>query len=76
MQSEMQMRDLPSSATDNGTSVPEDPSKPELVFIPANALRAGTDDVHGMANGLPLTSDVNPTHPQVGVVTRRQSVTG
>ena len=54
---------------------PEDPSKLELDFIPVHALRAGSDDVHGMAKGLPPTRDVNSTHPQVGVVTRRQSVT-
>jgi len=40
MQREMRERVLPSPTTENGTSDPEDPSKPELDLTPVHALRA------------------------------------
>jgi len=49
MQREMRERILPPPTTENGTSDLEDPSKPELDLISVHALRAGSDDVHGMA---------------------------
>jgi len=49
MQRKMRERVLPHPTTENGTSVLEDPSKPELDPIPVHALRAGTDGFQGMA---------------------------
>jgi len=59
---------------DNGMPVPDVPSKFELDSIPVHARRDGTDDIRGMAKGLPLTRDVSPSHAQVGVMTQGQAV--
>ena len=75
MEREMRERVLPSPTTENGASNLEDPSKPELDLIPVHALRAGSDDIHEMAKGIPSIGDINSTHQLVGVVTRGQSLT-
>jgi len=45
----------------------ENTNKSDFDSIPVHAHRDGTDDIHGMAKGLPLTRDVSPPHAQVGV---------
>ena len=68
MQRNQRERGVPPPASDNGTSVLGDPSKPEIYLISVHSFQLGP--VNHREIDIDPTSDVRPTNSLVGVVTR------